>query len=90
MGDGAVGEPGSPPLGRLLAGIDALLWVGSRLEDAVVVAGEGAERELSAGAMAAAQGGWAQAFGAGWARAGGALSITIIAPATRELIRIAG
>lgn len=108
MGDGAVGEPGSEPLGRLLAGIDALLWVGGWLEGAVVVAGEEAEpgrsagvdigsapagsvegSELFAGALAAAQGGWVQAFGAGWARASGALSITIIALATRDLICIA-
>jgi hypothetical protein len=26
MGDGAVGEPGSAPLGMALVGIDELLW----------------------------------------------------------------
>jgi hypothetical protein len=107
MGDGAVGEPGSAPLGKSPAGIDELLCVAGWFGRAVVVVGAGAplsagvdigsalagsvERsDLAAGAVAAAQGGFAQALGAVWARACATLSsVRVAAPPARILIRIA-
>ena len=42
MGDGAVGEPGSDPLGRRLTGIEELPWVAGWLRGGMVLAGGGA------------------------------------------------